>query len=106
MAASLKIYLMRNSPMSRAFVMPSMTTSHLQEVSEHKRSKANLKPESPWNTVLKNLYVVRILKNEVINLIYNFECMLEAPEQTSNGSNFDVMSAAHLIRDTFRNLAT
>ena len=101
-----KIYLMRNSPMSRAFVMPSVTTSHLQEVSEHKRSKANLKPESPWNTVLKNLYVVRIFKNEVINLIYNFECMLEAPEQTSNGSNFDVTSAAHLIRDTFRNLAT
>ena len=59
-----KIYLMRNSPMSRAFMMPSMTTSRLQEVSEHKRSKANLKPESPWNTVLKGLYVVRILKNE------------------------------------------
>jgi hypothetical protein len=101
-----KIYLMRNSPMSRAFVMPSVTTSRSQEVSEHKRSKANLKPESPWDTVLKYLYVVRILKNEVINLIYNFECMLEAPKQTPNGSNFDVTSAAHSIRDTFRNLAT
>ena len=97
---------MRNLPMSRASVPPRRKTSRLEEVYEHKGFSVELKPENPWSDVLKPVYVIRILRNEVVNIIYHFECSLEAPVKSTSRSNFDVASTTRLIGGTFGNLTT
>ena len=101
-----KIGHMRNLPMSRASVPPGRKTSCLEEVYEHKGFSVELKPENPRSDVLKPVHVIRILRNEVVNIIYHFECSLEAPVEFTSGSNFDVASTTRLTGGTFGNLAT